>query len=180
MLIAAARRAGSATGFRFGCFAPFLRETLRSALAEKHVEMFARRFDLAHRILRDDTTVVFYFHFELVVRQDSGAELKDFREAVRAQPVVEIATDVRLKDDRFVLPGKAAAVDKVFHDMTNFSDVGMRGNDIPIGQDKARKRAGMLFEDFSESCEFHGRSVFLLRNIVKAIIARESREWTRM
>src|SRR3954447_2979868 len=104
MLIAAGRRSGSATGLGVSGLAAFLGQTLRSALPEKHIEMFTRRSDFAHRILRDDATIVFYFHVQMMVWQDSGAELKDFREAVRAQPVVGIAADVGLKDDRFVPP----------------------------------------------------------------------------
>jgi hypothetical protein len=161
MLIATGRRLGSATGLSVGGLATFLGQTLRSPLAEKHIEMLTRRVDFAHRILRDDATIVFYFHVELIIRQDSGAELKDFRETVCAEAMLGIATDVCLKDDRFIPSGKAAAVDEVFHHMTNFSDVGMRGKDISIGQDKTRKRVGVLSEDFSESREFHDRAIFL-------------------
>lgn len=168
MLIATGRRLGSATGLSVGGLATFLGQTLRSPLAEKHIEMLTRRVDFAHRILRDDATIVFYFHVELLGRQHSGAELKDLRETVGAESVVDIATDVRLKDDRFISSGEAAAVDEVFHDMTNFSDVGMRGNDISVRQDKTGKRAGVLFEDFSESREFHERAIFLYKNIVNS------------
>ena len=130
--------------------------------------MFAGRFDFLHWVLRDDATIVFYFHVELIVREDSAAELEDLREAVRAEPVVDIAADVCLKNHRFVSPGEAAAVDEVFDDVTYLGDVGMRRNDISIWQDKARKRVGMLFEDFSKSGEFHERSIFLFENIVNS------------
>jgi hypothetical protein len=151
------------------------------ALSEKHVEMFTGRFDFEHWILRDDATIVFYFHVELIVRQDSAAEMKDFREAIRAKPVLDIAADMRLKDNRFVPPREAPAVDEVFHDVTDLGHMGMRWNGISIGQDKTRENVGMLFEDFSKSGEFHNRPIFLLENIVKAAgTARESHEWTRM
>ena len=130
--------------------------------------MFAGRFDFLHWVLRDDATIVFYFHVELIVREDSAAELEDLREAVRAEPVVDIAADVCLKNHRFVSPGEAAAVDEVFDDVTYLGDVGMRRNDISIWQDKARKRVGMLFEDFSKIGEFHVRSIFLLGHIVNS------------
>jgi hypothetical protein len=129
--------------------------------------MFAGRFDFEHWILRDDATIVFDFHFELIVRQDSAAELKDLRETIRAQPVINIAADVRLKDNRFAPSGEAAAVDEVFHDVTNLGYMGVRRNRISIGQNKTRKRLGMLFENFSKGGEFHNRSIFLLKNIVK-------------
>src|SRR3989440_2302292 len=168
MLIAARHRAGSATILSLGRVPTFLSQTLRPALPEKHVELFTGRLDFKHWILRDDATIVFYFHVELVVRQDSAAELEDLREAVRSQPVIDIAADVRLKDNRFVLPHQTTAVDKVFHHMTNLGHVGVSWNGISIGQDKTRKRVGILFEKFLERGEFHTRSIFLSENIVKA------------
>jgi hypothetical protein len=141
---------------------------LGPALSENYVEMFAGRFDFEHWILGDETTIVFYFHVELIVRKNAAAELKDFRKAVRAQAVVDIAADVRLKDHRFVSPGEAAAVDEVFYYVTDLGHMGVRGNGVSVRQDKTRKRVGMLFEDFSKCGEFHGRSIFLLKNIVKS------------
>ena len=129
--------------------------------------MFTGRVDFGHRILRDDATIIFYFHVELIVWQDSAAELEDFCETIRAQPVLDIAADVRLKDHRFVPAKETATVDKVFHYMTNLGHVGVRRNRISIGQDKTRKRVGMLSENFSKRSEFHERSIFLNRNTVK-------------
>ena len=161
ILIATRRGGGSATSVSLGRLATFLGQALRPAFPEQHVKMFAGRFDFEHWILRDDATIVFNFHFELVVRQDSAAELKDLRETIRAQPVINIAADVRLKDNRFAPSGEAAAVDEVFHDVTNLGYMGVRGNGISIGQGKTRKRVGMLFEDLSKGGEFHNRSIFL-------------------
>jgi hypothetical protein len=158
---------------------------LRPALSENYVEIFAGRFDFEHWILRNDATIVFYFHVELIVGQDSAAELKDFRKAVRPQPVLDIAADVRLKDRGFVPAGEAAAIDEVFHHVTNLGHMGMRGNDVSIGEDKTRKRLGILFDGFSKGGEFHVRPIFLHENIVKGggnspRIHANSREWTRM
>jgi hypothetical protein len=165
-MLSATRCAGRATGLSLGRVPAFLRETLRPALLKKHVEMFAGGFDFEHGVLRDDAAIVFDFHFELIVRQDSAAELQDFCEAVRAESMLDIAADVRLKDDRFVPACQAAAVDEIFHHVTDLGDMGMRRNGISVGQDKTRKRVGMLLENFSKKGKLHERSIFLKRNTV--------------
>src|SRR6476469_1434105 len=65
--------------------AAFLRQTLRSSLAEDHVLVFAGRFHLDDRILRDDATIGFDFDLQLIVRQDAFTKLEDFRETVGAE-----------------------------------------------------------------------------------------------
>lgn len=129
--------------------------------------MFAGPFDVDHRVLRDNATIVFYFDVELVVWKDASPELEDLRETIRAQPVLDIAADVRLQDNRFVSAGEPAAIDKIFHHVTNLGHVSMRRNGIAIGEDETRKSVWVLFEDVSKSGEFHERSIFLLKNIVK-------------
>lgn len=129
--------------------------------------MFAGRFNFYHGILRDDATIIFDLDVELIAWQDAPAELKNFRETIRAEPVLDIAADVRLKHDRFAPAGDTTAVDEVLHEMTHLGHVGMGRNEISIGQDETRKRVGMLFEDLSKSGEFHKRSIFLFRNIIK-------------
>jgi hypothetical protein len=114
MLIAARRRSGSATSLSLGRVPAFLSETLRPALPEKHVEIFTSVFDFEHGILRDDATIVFYCYVELIVRQDSATELQDFREAVRAQPMLNVAADVRLKDTDSFLPTRPPQSMKFF------------------------------------------------------------------
>ena len=86
--------------------------------------------------------------------------------------MLNIAADVRLKDNRFVPAGDTAAVDDVLHQMTDLGHVSVERNEISIGQNKTRERIRMLFEDLSKRGEFHEAFIFLCRNIVKQPMQR--------
>jgi hypothetical protein len=120
-------------------FLPLLRETLGLPFTEDHVEMLAGRFHFRDRILRHDAAVVFDFDLELIVRQDLPAELEDFREAVRFQPMINVLADVGLEQDGFALSRHSAAVDEVFQDVADFGDMGVGRNVIAIRQNKTRE-----------------------------------------
>ena len=109
--------------------------------------MFSGWLYFRDRVLRDHATIVFDFNLQLVVRQDALAELKDLREPIRFQPMPGILSDVGLEQNRLALSRDAAAIDKVFHDMAHFGDMGVRRDKIAIRQDKTREGAGMFFND---------------------------------
>jgi hypothetical protein len=133
-----------------------LRETLGVTLAQDDIQMFARRLNFLHRILRYHAAIVFHFDFELIVRQNAFPELKDLGESIRFQPMIGVLTDVRLEQGRFVLPHDAAAIDKVFRHVPNFRDVSVRRNEVAIRKNKARESSRMAFEGRPKIREFHG------------------------
>lgn len=128
--------------------------------------MRSRRFHILDRILGDDATIVFDFDLEPIVGQDSLPELENFREAVGLQPVIRVSTDMSLQQDRFALARHSTAINEALRHVPDFSDVGMRRDEIAIRENKPRKGAWMLFERGPEIREFHAASIFLFRNIV--------------
>jgi hypothetical protein len=112
--------------------------------------MFPRWLDVRDRILRYDAAIVFHLHVELIVRQHSFPQLQDLGEAVRPEPMIDIRTDVRLEQDSFGSPGHTAAIDEIFHHVPDFSDMGVRRDEVAIRQNKPRKRAWLAFERRAE------------------------------
>ena len=106
--------------------------------------------------MRHDAAIILDLHFELIVWQHPLAEQKDFREPAGQQSMVRVSADVSLKQRRLCLSRHPTAIDKVFRDVTDLGDVGMRRDEIPVRQDKTGERVGMLFEERSEVTNFHG------------------------
>ena len=103
----------------------------------------------------DDAAIVFHFHLKLIVRQDPLPQLEDLGERPRLEAVVDILPDVGLEDYALALPGHPAAIDEVFHDMADFSNVGVRRDGIAIRQNKTRNSVRVLFEGGAKIGEFH-------------------------
>lgn len=51
-------------------------------IAENDLEMLTRELRFPNRIMRDDAAIVFDLDLQLIVRQHSFPELKDFRETI--------------------------------------------------------------------------------------------------
>jgi hypothetical protein len=147
---------------------PFLRETLGAPLAENDVEMCAGRLHFRDRILRHHAAVVFDFDLEFIVRQDLPAELEDFREAVRFQPMINVLADMSLEQDGFALSHHAAAVDEVFQDVADLGDMGVGRDEVAIRQNKTRECIRMLFENGAEIRELHGEIYMPLKEYNQA------------
>ena len=60
--------------------------------------------------------------------------------------MIGILTDVGLEQNRLAFSHDAAAIDEASGDVTNFGDVRVRRDVIPVRQNKARERGGILFE----------------------------------
>jgi hypothetical protein len=116
-------------------------------LIQNHVEIFARGPYVGNGVLRDDAAIVFNLDLKLVVRQNALTELQDLCEAAGLQPVIDILTYVRLKDNRLARSNDPAAIDEVFHDVADFRDMGMRRDVVAIRQSETQKSIRMLFEN---------------------------------
>lgn len=112
--------------------------------------MLSSELDRFDGILRDDAAIVFHFHLELIVRQDSFSQVQDLPEPIGAQPMIDVLTDVGLEQNRFGLSGHAAAIDEVFHHVPDLCDVGVPRDEVAIRQDKPGEGAWMLFERRAE------------------------------
>ena len=134
---------------------PLLGQALGAPFPENDVEMVARRFDGGHRILRDNATIVFDLDLQVVVRQHPLAQLEDFGEPIRSQAMIAVQTDVGLEQNRFVFSQHPAAIDKILHHVSHFSDVGMGRDGIAIRQNEARQSVRMLMQDRTKMIEFH-------------------------
>jgi len=117
--------------------------------------MIAGRFDRGHRILSDNATIIFDFDLEIIVRQDSFAELEDFCEPIRAQAMIGVEADVGLEHDGLVPCGDASAIDKMLRHMTHFGDVGVGRDGIAIRQDETGEGIRVSLESSPEIREFH-------------------------
>ena len=107
-------------------------------------------FHFLDRVLSDDTAIVFHFDFKLVVRQDALAKRENLGKPIRPEPMLEIASDVRLQQDRLTPARHSAAIDEALYHVPDFSDVGMRRNKIAIRQNKTRGGGWKLFESRTE------------------------------
>jgi hypothetical protein len=112
-------------------------------LSQNQVEMFTIPFRFDHRILRDDTTVVFHFDLQLFVRQDAPAELENFRKPVRPQAMIDVPADMRLEHDCLGSTGNSAAIDEVLCGVADFRDAAW-ADEIAARQNKAWMRVRMF------------------------------------
>ena len=129
--------------------------------------MFSVARHFFDRILGHHTTIVFDFDLQLVVGKDAPAKFQDFGEPARLQPMIDIAADMGLEQNRLAFSGHAAAIDEILRDMPDFGDVGMRRDLLAVRQHEAQKRFWILFERRPQIGKFHTRSIFLYRNTVK-------------
>jgi hypothetical protein len=52
--------------------------------------------------------------------------------------MIGIVADVRLQHDLFLFSNQSATIDEVPDDMSNFSDMRVRGDVIAVGENKSR------------------------------------------
>jgi len=69
--------------------------------------------------------------------------------------MLNVATDVRLEQNRFILSADAATIDEVLHHVSDFRDVGVRWNITSVRQNKTRESFWMLLKRLSKVKEFH-------------------------
>jgi hypothetical protein len=109
---------------------------LGSFSREEYVEVLTRRVYPRNGILCHDAAIILDFDIELTVGQHPMTEAQDFGEAIGRQAMVRVVADVCLHHDRFRCPDNAAAINKPFCDMTDFSDMRVRRNVIALWQYK--------------------------------------------
>ena len=93
--------------------------------------VFKSRF--CDRVLSYNTAIIFDFHVQLVIRQNTFAKFQDPGESIGTEPVFRIAPDVCLQQHLCFLAGFTTAIDEFPHDVTDFGNVGVGRDIIPIG-----------------------------------------------
>src|SRR5690242_19177672 len=99
------------------------------------------------RVLSYNAAIIFELHVQFVIRQNTFAKFQNRGESIGAKPMLRIAPDMCLQQHFFFVASLTAATDKFPHDVTDFGDVGVSRDIIPIGQDKPRKRRRVLAEE---------------------------------
>ena len=113
-------------------------EAIGVLAAELKLEPIINRSSGGDRILRDNAAIPFHFHVEIVARQDRLAEVENIGEPPSRQAVLEIIGDISLQHAGFARAESAAAIDKLFRDVSNLSEMEMGGNLLAAWQDKTR------------------------------------------
>ena len=109
--------------------------------------MLAVLFRLEDWILSYDTTIVFHFDIQTIVRQDSITQLQDLGKTFRSEPMFDVVAHVCLKRNRFCFAGHTAAINKGLHGMAYFGHMRVRRDMIAIRQNKPRRSLRMLSKD---------------------------------
>lgn len=92
---------------------------------------FKSRF--CDRVLSYNTTIIFDFHVQSVIRQNTFAKFQNPGESIGTEPVFRIAPDMCLQQHLFFFAGFATAIDELSYNMTDFGYVGVGRDTIPIG-----------------------------------------------
>jgi hypothetical protein len=79
--------------------------------------------------------------------------------------MIGVIADVRLEQDLFLFSSQSATIDEAPGHMSNFGDVGMRRDVIPIRQYKSRKPFRIRLERILQILECDGESIYSIRNI---------------
>jgi hypothetical protein len=124
----------------------FARPALRPATAQDQVQVLAIWYGLSNWILRNNTAIVFDVYIQVSAWNHAISKSQDFHEAIRAQPVIDIITDVRLQNDLLLFSDYSATIDEVSNEMADFSNVSVRRNVIAIRQNKSWKQCGIRVE----------------------------------
>ncbi len=142
-----AARCDAAAG-GLGCVFPALTcKALSLFVREKQIDVSGSRFGLRDRVLSNDAAVVFHLDLQSIVRQDAVAELQDFSKASRHQFVVGVVSDPRLQEARLAFAERAAAIDKVLSDVSDFCDMEMRRYFVSVRENEANPLFGIGCED---------------------------------
>jgi len=128
--------------------------------------MLAVLLRLEDWILSYDTTIVFHFDIQTIVRQDSITQLQDLGKTFGSEPMFDVVADVSLQQNRFCFGSHTAAIDKVLHDMTDFGHMRVRRNMIAIRQNKPRESFLVRSKNRFEIIQFHSQAIYPYRNIV--------------
>ena len=91
-----------------------------------------------NRILRNDTTIPFHFHLEIIARQDRPAKIENISKPFGLEPVIEIVGDINLQDAGFAFAKSATAIDELLRDMADLGEVEMRRNLLATRQGEMR------------------------------------------
>ena len=127
-----------------------------------------QRASRSDRVLRNDAAIPFQFHLELIARQDGSAEIENVGKPPGLESMVEILRDVSLQDARFAFAEGAAAIDELFRDMTDFSDVKMRRYLLAARQDKSGKRFRLRAEESFQFAKLHDGIYILVQEYRQA------------
>ncbi len=69
--------------------------------------------------------------------------------------MIGVGADMGLEQYRFAPAGAAAAIDKVFNDVPDFSDVGMGRDMIAVREDKPREGRRKFSQNRCQLVQFH-------------------------
>jgi len=106
-------------------------------------------------ILRDDAAIPFHFHLQIFRWEDRFPQVEDIGEALRLEPMIEVESDMGLKDTGFALAENATAIDEFLSDMADLGEMEMSWNRFAAGKKEAGKDVGVGTEKSFESREFH-------------------------
>jgi hypothetical protein len=95
--------------------------------------MLAFKSGFCDRVLSYNTAIIFDFHVQSVIRQNTRAELQNPGESIGTKPVFRIAPDVCLQQHLFFFAGFTTAIDELSYHVTDFGYVGVSRDTIPIG-----------------------------------------------
>ena len=137
---------------------------------QRKIDVVASCFETFDRILRGDAAIPFHLHLQIVVRQDAFTQSEDGSHFARVEPVILIAVIYpKLQNSGFAFSNRPAAIDKIFLHVTDLGEMEMGRNAIPIRQDEPREFIRLRFENRLQLMQFHVRSIFLYRNVVKRV-----------
>ena len=72
------------------------------------------------RVLSHNTTIIFDFHVQLVIRQNRLGELQNPGESIGTKPVFGVAPDACLQQHLFFVAGFTTTIDELSNYVANF------------------------------------------------------------
>jgi hypothetical protein len=147
-------RLGRAAGIIHAALFPG--EAIRVFCLDREIEVISGDFETRDRELRDGVVVIFHFHLEIVVGHDALSQREDIRHFAGIQAVFRIAViHPQLQYGALRLSDRASAVDEVFCDVPDFSEVEMGRNLIAVRQYESREFVWLRLQKRLQLVQFY-------------------------
>jgi len=122
----------------FACCATLICAALRPSALQDQIQMFSFESRFYDRVLGNNTAIVFDIHLQVRSWKHPIAETQDFSEAFRREPMFDVASNVGLEDNLFLVAGRASAIDKLPDYVAHLRHVGVGWDKVSGRQNKTR------------------------------------------
>lgn len=115
-----------------------------------------------HRVLRDHTAFILYFHLQVFRRKERFREVDDFEQFAGREDVIGVVAKPHLQLNMRRGANGAPAVDEIFGDMADLGHVKVSGNGLTVVEDKADLFIRASTEVLFEGVKIHGAAIIFL------------------